>query len=94
MGLKYKVVAIAGTYNDRQTNAEKKVYKTVGGVIAKQDGTFSMYLDSTFNPAGLEKQQDGKVWLGLYPPEDRQQAPQQAAPAQQPAHIDDEEPPF
>lgn len=83
---KYDVVATIGKY--QKDGQEKYINRNVGAVIQTKHG-FKLKLDSHFNPAGLDKSEDGGVWLSLFEPKDRQQQqsapqqPMQQAPAQQ-----------
>lgn len=70
MAKKYDVVAIIGKYEkDGQT---KFVNRNVGAII-KTDKGFILALDATFNPAGCDKDNNGRVWLALFEPRDDQQ---------------------
>jgi uncharacterized lipoprotein YddW (UPF0748 family) len=66
----YDVVATTGKYQkDGQT---KYLNKTVGSIIETKHGK-RLKLAAWFNPAGCEKDEDGAVWLALFPPKDKQQ---------------------
>lgn len=70
MAKKYDVVATIGKYEkDGQT---KYVNRNVGAVISTDKG-FRLALDATFNPAGCDKDNNGRVWLSLFEPRDDQQ---------------------
>lgn len=91
---KYDLVAVVGKYTNAQ-GEEKKNYRNVGAIIQTQHG-FSMKLDATFNPAGLDKNEDGSVWISMFEPKERQQAPQQqqfAGNPQQPQGMPQVPPP-
>lgn len=78
MAKKYDVVATIGKYEkDGQT---KFINRNVGAII-KTDKGFRLALDATFNPAGCDKDNNGRVWLALFEPRDDQ--PQQQANQQQ-----------
>lgn len=107
MSRKYDVVATIGTY--QKDGETKYVTRNVGSVIETKHG-LRLAMDASFNPAGCQKSEDGKVWLALFEPkpQDGQQPQQRAAqtpgqrarqdqaPAQAPAFddFDDELPPF
>jgi hypothetical protein len=66
----FDVVATTGKYQkDGQT---KYLNKTVGSIIETKHGN-RLKLAAWFNPAGCEKDEDGSVWLALFPPKDKQQ---------------------
>lgn len=68
MSKKYDVVATIGSY---EKNGEKKyLTRNVGSIIQTQKG-FRLALDASFNPAGCRVEEDGKVWLALFPPKPR-----------------------
>ena len=92
MSKRYDVVATIGTY--QKDGETKYVNRNVGAVIQTQKG-FRLKLDATFNPAGLQRSDDGGVWLALFEPKPReqQQAPRQPAPAAQ-DDFDSDIPPF
>lgn len=69
---KYDVVAGVGTYQDRNTGEKKYINRNIGAVIQTDKG-FRLCLDATFNPAGMNRQEDGKVWLSLFEPKPRDQ---------------------
>ncbi|WP_422383260.1 hypothetical protein [Roseibium album] len=69
---KYDVVAGVGTYQDRSTGETKYINKNVGAIIQTEKG-FRLCLDATFNPAGMKRGDDGKVWLSLFEPRPREQ---------------------
>lgn len=81
MAKKYDVVATTGFY--MAGNEKKYISRNVGSVIETQHG-LSITLDASFNPAGCPITEDGKVWLKLFEPrqKDAQQGGQQ--PSQQP----------
>lgn len=64
----YKIVAVTGEYQDKETGATKKRYLTVGAVFTDkmEDGTTrrSIKLDSL----PISATWDG--WLQCYPPDD------------------------
>lgn len=84
MAKKYDVVATIGKYEkDGQT---KFVNRNVGAIIQTDKG-FRLALDATFNPAGCDKDNNGRVWLALFEPrgdQPQQQANQQQAPQNRP----------
>lgn len=78
------IVATIGTYTDRQGQT-KYVTRKVGALIDTSKG-LRIKLDSSFNPAGCKRDEDGGVWLAIFDQRDRDEAPQQrrqAAPARQ-----------
>ena len=92
MAKKYDVVATTGTY---EKDGEKKyLSRNVGSIIETKHG-FRLLLDASFNPAGCERNEDGKVWLALFEPrKDNSQGQTQAPPAQGGNDFDDDLPPF
>lgn len=78
----YDVVATTGTYTDKQ-GQKKYLSKNVGEIIETRNG-LSMKMDATFNPAGCEKTEDGKIWLKLFEPRDQGQQPRQTKAAASP----------
>ena len=69
--MKYDVVATVGKYEkDGQT---KYLTKNVGRILETKDGHKKLLLDSSFNPAGCERGEDGKVWLALFEPKPKGQ---------------------
>lgn len=65
----FDVVATTGKYQkDGQT---KYLNKTVGSIIETKHGN-RLKLAAWFNPAGCEKDEDGSVWLALFPPKARE----------------------
>jgi single-strand DNA-binding protein len=78
MGKLFDVVATTGTY---EKDGEKKyLNKNIGAVILDRNGKHRLTLDSSFNLAALDKDEQGKVWLALF--EARQQGQQPPATAQ------------
>lgn len=75
----YDVVSTTGTYTDKQ-GQKKYLSKNVGEIIETKHG-LSMKMDATFNPAGCEKTEDGKIWLKLFEPRDNNQQQRQAPKA-------------
>lgn len=73
MAIKYDVVVTTGTYQNK--DGEKKfINKNVGAVIEAKHG-LSLVMDATFNPAGCQITEDGKVWLKLFEPKDSRAEP-------------------
>lgn len=69
MSYKY-VVATIGTY---QKDGEKKyINRKVGTLLETQYGP-KLKLDSSFNPAGCMRGEDGSVWLSLFDPNPKDQ---------------------
>lgn len=101
MSKKYDVVATIGHY--MAGNEKKYISRNVGAVIETQHG-LSITLDACFNPAGCPVSDDGKIWLKLFEPRDKdaaQQAYNKGANQQKPQqphggfnNFDDEIPPF
>lgn len=90
MAKKYDVVATIGKYEkDGQT---KFVNRNVGAIIQTDKG-FRLALDATFNPAGCDKDNNGRVWLALFEPRDDRQANQQQAPQNRPQQNQQAAPP-
>ena len=82
--MKYDVVATVGTY---EKNGEKKyLTQRVGQVFETKNGP-KLKLASWFNPAGCVKDDDGMVWLALFEPRAKDEAPK---PATQQVPFDDE----
>lgn len=73
MGKKYDVVATIGTY--MAGNEKKYISRNVGSVIETQHG-LSITLDACFNPAGCQITEDGKIWLKLFEPREKDAAQQ------------------
>lgn len=64
--MKYDVIATVGKYQkDGQT---RYLTKNVGRVLTLNNGQVKLLLDASFNPAGCERGEDGKVWLSLFEP--------------------------
>ncbi len=63
MAKKYDVVCTTGFY--MKDGAKKYLNKNVGSVIETEHG-LSIKLDATFNPAALQRTDDGMVWLKLF----------------------------
>ena len=79
MAKRYDVVATTGSYvKDGQ---KKYLNKNVGSVIETEHG-LSIKLDASFNPAALQKTDDGYVWLKLFEPKENR-APDAAQQAYQ-----------
>ena len=79
MAKKYDVVATIGKYEkDGQT---KYISRNVGAVIETQHG-LSIKMDASFNPAGCQITEDGKIWLKLFEPRDNSQGQKQSGYSQ------------
>jgi len=78
---KYDVVAVTGTYTDRN-GEEKKRYLNCG-VVLQSDKGFSLKLEAV--PVGS----DG--WFYLFEPREKEEKP---APAPKPSFDDDQDIPF
>jgi len=70
-----KLVATTGEYTAADGSTKKR-YVQVGSVFAGDDGRTSIKIDSV--PVGS----DWNGWLSVYPLDEQQQAPSQAAPAE------------
>lgn len=87
MSKRFDVVATVGEYTNAQGETKKR-YQNVGAMVEGQNGPY-IVLEAWFNPAAIAK--DGRVYLNLYEPQQRQQSSpqrqqsqpqrQQAAPA-------------
>ena len=89
MCIKYEICAKLGTY---EKNGEaKNRYKQVGKIIETQNG-LSMTMDASFNPAGVERNEDGSIWLSLFEPRGNQQNGQRQSP--QASNFDSGDIPF
>lgn len=88
MSVRYDVVATVGQYE--KDGQIKYLTRKVGVVVNTQKG-FRLKLDSTFNPAGCPRGDDGGVWLALFEPKDDQQKPQQQSQRRQPEPQDDDQ---
>ena len=77
MTIEFDLVAVTGSYTDKQGN-EKKRYENVGQVHS-YEGRRYITLKATFNPAGLpRKEGDDRVFLNMFVPKEKpQQSPQQ-----------------
>lgn len=71
MSKKFDVVATIGSY--MAGNEKKYITRNVGAVVETQHG-LSITLDACFNPAGCQVSEDGKVWLKLFEPRDKDAA--------------------
>lgn len=100
MAKKYDVVATTGFY--MKDGQKKYLNKNVGSVIETEHG-LSIKLDASFNPAAMQRTDDGMVWLKLFEPKENRapDAAQQAynkgmSAPQQPAGFDsfDDDIPF
>jgi single-strand DNA-binding protein len=63
----YDVVCTTGKY--QKDGDTKYLSKNVGSMIETKNGPM-LLLDASFNPAGCERGEDGKVWLKLFTPRD------------------------
>lgn len=71
MSKKYDVVATIGHY---MAGSDKKyISRNVGSVIETQHG-LSITLDACFNPAACPITEDGKIWLKLFEPREKDAA--------------------
>lgn len=84
----YDAVVTIGTYN---LNGETKyVSRNIGSVIETKNG-LALVMDASFNPAGAQRTEDGKVWVKLFEPREDVDTPapppppaaRRAAPARQ-----------
>lgn len=61
----YDAVVTLGTYS---SNGETKyVSRNIGSVIETRNG-LALVMDASFNPAGAQRTEDGKVWVKLFEP--------------------------
>lgn len=67
--MKYDVVATIGKYD--KDGKTKYITRNVGRILETKDGYKKLLLDSSFNPAGCERGEDGKVWLSLFEPKQK-----------------------
>jgi single-strand DNA-binding protein len=67
----HDVSATLGTYTDKDGNT-KYISRNVGSIIETKNGPM-LLLDASFNPAGCERGEDGKVWLKLFEPKSEPQ---------------------
>ena len=75
MAKKYDVVCTIGNYQDQNTGQTKYINRNVGSIIQTKEGYHKLVIDAHFNPAGLNKDDNGRVWLNLFEPKDNQQEP-------------------
>lgn len=84
--MKYDVVATIGTYEkDGQT---KYLTQRVGQVFETKNGP-KLKLAASFNPAGCKRDDDGMVWLALFEPKARDDAPSSTTRQPEPTPFDD-----
>ena len=76
----HDLVAVTGTYTDRN-GQEKKRYQKCGAAFTDDQGRISIKLEA------LPISTDWTGWIGLYEPRDEQQAPP-APPAADPLNED------
>lgn len=63
------IVAVVGEYQSGETT--KKIFRNVGELHTKEDGTQFILLDKIFNPAALTMPGKDKIVLNLYEPRDK-----------------------
>lgn len=66
---KYDVSAKVDTYETR-TGEKKGVWRNVGSIHVNNDGGLYMFLDRTFNPAGMPGDRHSVI-LSLFEPKER-----------------------
>lgn len=92
---KVKDIAVAvSSYTDRNGN-EKARWQTVGAMMKSEKGKFVIFLDRTFNPAGVPNP-DGResVMLNLFDPKPQGQSTGKTVKVPEQATMDDDEIPF
>jgi single-strand DNA-binding protein len=75
--MKYDLVATTGKY--QKDGETKYLTKNVGKMI-EVNGRQKILLDASFNPAGCEKTEDGKVWIALFEQRDNNKQPASGKP--------------
>ena len=67
----YDVVATVGKYTKNGDSKPTYLSKNVGSVIETKHG-LRLKLGAWFNPAGCERDEDGSIWLALFPPKPKE----------------------
>ena len=76
MSKKYDVVANIGKYQD-SNGKDQYINRNVGSIIQTKQGYHKLVLDACFNPAALQKDDNGRVWLNLFEPKPKEEGMQQ-----------------
>ena len=76
--MKYDVVATVGTYE--KDGKTKYLSQNVGQVFETKNGP-KLKLAAWFNPAACKRDDDGMVWLALFEPKAKDDAPRASGPS-------------